>query len=232
MTIRLHAHLRRLAPWLLALPLGSAWALGATFDGASGLLTLPDVKVGDSTYANVRLEVINPVNLTFRLREATLSQTAGTTNISFDAATGVLTIPEVAVGGDTYRATLAITDAATYTFVLSSATKTAAAATLSQLQAEVFTPRCSFCHTGGGSALPGAMNLTDGNAFANLVNVASRESTGLMRVAPGDAANSYLVRKLEGTNNVGARMPLGGPYLDADTLARIKSWIASGAPNN
>lgn len=232
MTLRTRSWLRCLAPLVLALPIGTAWALGATYDGASGVLTLPDVKVGNSTYANVRLDVINPVNLTFRLREATLTQAAGSTNISFDPATGVLTIPEVAVGGDTYSATLAITDAATYTFVLSSATRILAAATLSQLQAEVFTPRCSFCHTGGASSLPGAMNLTAGNAFANLVNVASRESPATLRVAPGDAASSYLIRKLEGTNISGSRMPLGGPFLGADTIARIKSWIASGAPDN
>lgn len=232
MTLRVRSWTWRLAPLMLALPLGNAWALGATFDGASGVLTLPDVKVGAATYANVRLDLINPANFTFRLREATPTQAAASTNISFDAATGVLTIPEVSVGGDTYTATLAITDAATYTFVLSSATKTAVATTLSQLQAEVFTPRCSFCHTGGSSSLPGAMNLSAGNAFANLVNVGSRESPGMMRVAPGDPANSYLVRKIEGTNTTGQRMPLGGPFLDADTIARIKSWIASGAPDN
>lgn len=231
MTRSIHSWLQRLAPWLLALPL-SAWAAGATFDGATGVLTLPDVKVGDSTYANVRLDVIDANNLTFRLREATLTQTAGTTNIKFDPDTGMLTIPEVAVGADTYRATLAIIDAATYTFILSSATKIVVATPLSQLQSEVFTPRCSICHAGGSAALPAALNLTAGNAYANLVNVGSLQSPGTMRVAPGDAANSYLIRKLEGANIAGSRMPLGGPFLDADTMARIKSWIANGAPDN
>jgi hypothetical protein len=27
-------------------------------------------------------------------------------------------------------------------------------------------------------------------------------------------------------------MPLGGPFLDAATISRVKSWINSGAPNN
>jgi hypothetical protein len=76
------------------------------------------------------------------------------------------------------------------------------------------------------------LNLTAGNSFANLVNVGSLQSPGTARVVPGDPAASYLIRKLEGTNIAGSRMPLGGPFLDADTLARIKSWIASGAPNN
>lgn len=232
MTLRLRSMLRRLAPLLLALPLGSAWSADAVFDGPNALLVLPEVKVGTTTYGNVQLDLINPANFTFRLREATLLQAAGTGSISFDPASGVLTIPEVDVGGDTYRATLAITDAATYTFVLSSATFLTAAAKLSQLQADVFTPRCSGCHTGGSNALPAALNLTANNAFANLVNVGARQSPGMMRVAPGSAANSYLIRKLEGTNTTGSRMPLGGPFLDSGTMARIKSWIMSGAPNN
>lgn len=232
MTFRLHSWLRRLALLMLALPFGPAWAASASFDGARGVLTLPDVKVGNTTYANVLLDVTNFTTLTFRLREATLSQAASTTNISFDATSGLLTIPEVTVGGDTYSATLALTDAATYTFVLSSATRIAQAALLSQLQADVFTPRCSGCHSGGGGSLPSALNLTPGNAFSNLVNVGALQSPGTARVIPGNATNSYLIRKLEGVNIAGSRMPLSGPFLDADTLARIKSWINSGAPNN
>ena len=232
MSSRIHSWLRRLALLVLAMPLGHAWAQGAAFDGARGVLTLPEVRVGNSSYVNVLLDVIDPVTLTFRLREATLAQAAGTTNISFDPASGLLTIPAVSVAGDTYSATLAITDAATYTFMLSSATRIAQAALLSQLQAEVFTPRCAMCHTGGGGSLPGALNLTAGNSFANLVNVGALQSPGTSRVVPGDPASSYLIRKLEGANIAGSRMPLGGPFLDADTLARVKSWIASGAPNN
>lgn len=112
----------------------------------------------------------------------------------------------------------------------------AAAATLTQLQAQVFTPICSGCHNGSNpptGALPGAQNLSAGNAFANLVNVSSREVAGLLRVKPGDPANSYLIQKLEGGAGIqGARMPLGGPFLDAATIDRVKSWIAGNAPNN
>jgi hypothetical protein len=232
MSTRIHSWLRRLALLVLPMPLSTVWALSATFDGARGVLTLPEVKVGNATYVNVLLDLIDPVKLSFKLREATLAQAAGSTNISFDPTSGLLTIPEVTVGGDTYSATLAITDTLTYSFVLSSATRIAQAALLSQLQSEVFTPRCSMCHTGGGASLPAALNLTAGNSFANLVNVGALQSPGAARVAAGDPANSYLIRKLEGANIAGSRMPLGGPFLDAATLARVRSWIASGAPNN
>jgi len=117
-----------------------------------------------------------------------------------------------------------------------SVANTPAATTLSQIQSQVFTPKCAGCHDGSnasGGALPGSMNLTAGNSFANLVNVASHEQPGLMRVKPGDPANSYVIHKLEGAASIsGSRMPLGGPFLDQATLDSIKSWIASGAPNN
>jgi hypothetical protein len=61
------------------------------------------------------------------------------------------------------------------------------------------------------------------------VSVASVE-TGVLRVAPGNASNSYLIQKLEGTQTSGARMPFGGPFLDAATIAVIRQWIDSGAP--
>ena len=48
---------------------------------------------------------------------------------------------------------------------------------------------------------------------------------------PGDAANSYIVIKLEGRQTVGAKMPLGGS-LDAISLQNIKNWINKGAKNN
>ncbi len=112
----------------------------------------------------------------------------------------------------------------------------AAPATLSQIQAAVFTPICSGCHSGSnppGGALPGSQNLTAGNSFAALVGVASLEQPALRRVKAGDPDNSYLIQKLEGAAGIsGSRMPLGGPFLDQATIDQIKSWISSGAPNN
>jgi uncharacterized protein (TIGR03118 family) len=110
------------------------------------------------------------------------------------------------------------------------------AVTLSQIQTTVFTPLCSGCHNGSNppaGALPGSQNLTAGNSFAALVGVASHEQPALMRVKPGDPDNSYLIQKLEGAAGIsGSRMPLGGPFLDQATIDQVKSWIASGAPNN
>ena len=62
-----------------------------------------------------------------------------------------------------------------------------------------------------------------------LVGVASVGAPSIDRVVPGDPDSSFLIHKLEGTQSAGDRMPLGGPYLDADTIAIIRQWITDGA---
>jgi hypothetical protein len=98
----------------------------------------------------------------------------------------------------------------------------------------IFTAHCAtalFCHTGSSPAQ--GMNLSAGMAYAAIVGVASMEMSSLDRVAPGDPANSYLVRKINGGPGiVGSQMPLGGPFLSAADIATITNWVQQGAANN
>lgn len=103
----------------------------------------------------------------------------------------------------------------------------AAVASLASIQAQVLTPLCTVCHAG--SAAPLGLRLDAANSYLALVGVASVEVPALQRVAPGRPDDSYLVQKLEGHAAVGARMPLGGPYLDASTVTLIRQWITAGA---
>ena len=109
-----------------------------------------------------------------------------------------------------------------------------AAPTLAQLQTTIFSPMCSGCHTGQGTTLPSSMDLSSAaGSFAALVNVASRQQPSVMRVAPSNPDASYLVRKIEGAPGInGARMPLGGPFLDQATIDQVRAWITAGAQNN
>lgn len=107
----------------------------------------------------------------------------------------------------------------------------APAVSLADLQATIFGPICSGCHTGGGTDLPASMNLSTAAAtFASLVGVASVEVPALQRVQAGDADNSYVIDKLEGTQTVGGRMPLFGTPLDQATIDQVRAWIDAGAP--
>ena len=102
------------------------------------------------------------------------------------------------------------------------------AVTLTQLQNEIFSDICAGCHPPNGN-----MDLREGHTFASIVDVNSSGQPALKRVKPGDPANSYLVRKLEGGPGIsGSRMPDGGPFLSPTVMQRIRNWILLGAPNN
>ena len=105
---------------------------------------------------------------------------------------------------------------------------------LESIQNNIFTPTCSVsrCHTGPtGPTLPTGMDLGSADAsFSSLINIASLQVPTILRVAVGDADNSYLIHKLEGTATVGDRMPKGGPFLDQATIDVFPLWIDSGAP--
>jgi hypothetical protein len=90
---------------------------------------------------------------------------------------------------------------------------------------------CSLgsCHGGGAGDL--ALTPSVAGNYANLVNVPSSDQPEVLLVKPGDAANSYLIMKLEGTGS-GARMPLGSGPLSATDLNNIRDWINAGAANN
>jgi hypothetical protein len=107
------------------------------------------------------------------------------------------------------------------------------APTLATLQTSIFTPICSGCHTGVGSALPGVQNFTTAAAtYAATVTVASIEQSTVLRIKPGNPDDSYLVRKIEGDPSISnARMPLGG-QLTPTQIDQIRAWVAAGAHNN
>ena len=98
---------------------------------------------------------------------------------------------------------------------------------LSSIQSMIFNRSCIDHH-----ATEADLDLTAGNAFANLVNVRSVQAA-LNLVTPGDAENSYLIHKLDGRAGiVGAQMPRGGPSLTTAQIDVIREWINNGAHNH
>lgn len=74
--------------------------------------------------------------------------------------------------------------------------------------------------------------LTTDSSYANLVNIPSSQVPRLDRVEPFLPGSSYLVHKLQGTQQgvggSGAQMPKGG-HPDESFILQIKEWITSGA---
>jgi chitodextrinase len=93
------------------------------------------------------------------------------------------------------------------------------APTLTQIQTEIFTPRCIACH--GGSSPDAGLNLEQGQSHANLVNVPATTQSGT-RVIPGNPDDSVLIIMLEG----------GHRNLTQPLIQLIRDWITAGALDN
>lgn len=95
----------------------------------------------------------------------------------------------------------------------------------------IFTANCvnAGCHPGGGAPF----SLTAGVSYGQLVNQDATVGPcqGQKRVLPGDANNSVLIKRLEGST-CGNRMPLGGSQLPSASIQLIRGWISQGAQNN
>jgi len=107
-------------------------------------------------------------------------------------------------------------------------------ATFMRVQREVFTPQCAIpgCHGGAASVAQEGMPLGEGLSYGAIVGVRSAQVPSLLRVAPFDPANSYLVRKITpGSFISGSPMPLGASLTDAERRL-VRDWVARGAPRD
>jgi hypothetical protein len=126
----------------------------------------------------------------------------------------------------------------------------------------VIRTQCAFvrCHGGEVRGGAGLWYGQDASIRGPLVNVPACEYDMMMRVKPGDVANSWIVTKLEASQDpqthaidftpqpgwvqnpacglppgdaggrFGLRMPMTTFQLDSDSIAKLTAWIAAGAP--
>lgn len=73
------------------------------------------------------------------------------------------------------------------------------------------------------------------DAYLNLVEVNSIQAPSLKRVKTNNAASSYLINKMEGSQSTvggsGTAMPPGGTRPSSE-IQKVKDWINNGAKNN
>jgi hypothetical protein len=92
---------------------------------------------------------------------------------------------------------------------------------------------CGNCHNNVGGRVPAGLLNMNTDPYNALVGVQSRFHPGATLVIPGNPDDSYLIRKLEGRDITGVRMPFTGPpYLTPGQILVIRRWIEIGAPNN
>lgn len=109
-------------------------------------------------------------------------------------------------------------------------------ASFAVIQTTIFNATCAtqFCHDS--ETKSGNLDLDEGVSYSQLINVVpdneNARNAGLLRVAPSDPDNSFLLIKVEGPTvpQQGGRMPLGQLKLSDADIALIRQWIAAGAP--
>lgn len=87
----------------------------------------------------------------------------------------------------------------------------------------------SGCH---GRPYQSDLQLRADSAWVMLVNYVAVMEPNEVRVIPGDAQGSYLVKKLEGRHTIGARMPALYDPRPQSEIDVIRTWIDEGARNN
>ncbi len=107
--------------------------------------------------------------------------------------------------------------------------------TWANIESKIFAPTCS-CHLAPAGAGNGNLSLESGKAYANIINVKSKQATTMNLVTPMDPANSYLFLKINGEfldapGGSGDQMPQFGTALSEDLQLLMQEWIEAGAPN-
>lgn len=101
-------------------------------------------------------------------------------------------------------------------------------ATYSGVSQIFFAQFCTGCHAG--SSPSRGLDLSPSVAHEQMVKRSSAQRAALFLVEPGDAARSYVLRKIVGGPNiVGRRMPRGRPARPPEEIDIIRQWIDEGA---
>ncbi len=180
---------------------------------------------------------------TSTITTSTITVTAGSTPVSGTVTYGGTTATFTPAGnlsqGTLYTVTISETVAdeagndlsAPYSWGFTTLTPSVSFATSVQ---PILDANCTECHSSSGIA--SFLDMTSGNSYANLVNIASTMTTGAGdRVEPGDSAESVIYQRIStiGLDASESRMPLDGPpYLSESDQLTIKTWIDEGALNN
>ena len=95
----------------------------------------------------------------------------------------------------------------------------------------IFNESCALdlCHVAGTIT---ELDLSQGMAYNNIVNVDSGQDPSFKIILPGNSTDSWLVKKIEGRDIVGLRMPPSADPLSDVRIQNIKNWVDRGAKDN
>lgn len=99
----------------------------------------------------------------------------------------------------------------------------------------ILTQSCAKTNCHKGSAPDVGLDLAEGNAHADIVDVTTAQcGQTRKRIIPGDPEESYLLDKVRGVDlcDKSSRMPLLAAKLSEEKITTIQAWICGGALND
>ena len=101
--------------------------------------------------------------------------------------------------------------------------------TFSSISKNIFIKKCSLytCHSSAFSDKSGKLDLSDKNAYSNLINIPGSAYPEIARILPGKPDESLLMQRLEGKIVIG--VPLERNCVTKEEIAVIREWIKNGA---
>lgn len=86
---------------------------------------------------------------------------------------------------------------------------------------------CVGCHSATGGTMEGFLATGLDLSKLQLIRKGSTDDTTI--IVPGKPCESRIVKKLQGVDPEGARMPRGGPFWSDAEIQLMIDWIAEGA---
>lgn len=101
--------------------------------------------------------------------------------------------------------------------------------TFSSISKNIFIDKCSLytCHSSAFFDKSGNLDLSDKNAYFNLVNIPSSTYPKIIRILPGKPDESLLMQRLEG--KIIISVPLERRCVTKEEIEIIREWIKNGA---
>lgn len=101
--------------------------------------------------------------------------------------------------------------------------------TFAQVQA-IFNANCAVSGCHDATTQRAGLDLSEGQAYNNIVSQFSGQNSSLFLVNPGQPLVSYLLLKVDGAPTIRfERMPLNEDPLSEDDISLIRTWINAGA---
>jgi hypothetical protein len=205
-------------------------AQGISYDAVTGILSIPSVSVGSTTYVNVTLLNVGP-GYTFVLQSAAPQIPPQPALASYDATSGLLTLPSVSVGTASYAVTMQ--NVGNYSFVLRTAETVSGLLLISISPASIEMGSGAFTLTANGSNFVSSSVIEWNGTSLTTTFVSATQLTASVPAAniavPADAVVTVKTPSPGGGTSAGLKLstvPFMTPAASSLTRSQLDAYLS------